>query len=81
MDALKMTSSDAAPDGSAQTDELRAVTWTHRHRDLWVASRSGQLVGTVELVAEHFVSCDAFRKNRRAHPDLRSAQRAVECGW
>ena len=81
MCAVKMTISDAAPDGSAQADDSATVTWRHLKRDLWVASRAEQLVGTVELVAEHFVSCDAFGKHRLAHPDLRSAQRAVECGW
>ena len=81
MGAVKMTSSDSAPDGSAQADERPTVAWTHRKRDLWVAFRSEQLVGTVELVAEHFVSCDASGKHRVAHPDLCSAQRAVECGW
>lgn len=81
MGAVKMTSSDSALDGSERADDLSAVAWTHQKRDLWVALRSGQLVGTVELVAEHFVSCDASGKHRAAHPDLCSAQRAVECGW
>ncbi|WP_426516722.1 hypothetical protein ACPPVQ_18710 [Diaminobutyricibacter sp. McL0618] len=76
-----MTISDAEQDGSAQADDSTTVIWRHRKRDLWVASRSEQLVGTVEFVAEHFVSCDAFGKRRLSHPDLRSAQRAVECGW
>ena len=63
---------------SRQPDERPVVTWTHPKRNLWVASRSGQRVGSVELVAEHFVSCDESSKHRVAHPDLRLAHQAVE---
>jgi hypothetical protein len=78
MDAATTSSSNSASDDSLRAGERPAVTWTHPKRNLWVASRSGQRVGAVELVAEHFVSWDEFGKYRTAHPDLRLAQRAVE---
>ena len=81
MGAMKATSTDSASDDSAHMGEQRAVTWAHPKRNLWVASHSGQRAGSVELIAEHFVSCDAGGQHRITHPDLRLAQHAVECGW
>jgi hypothetical protein len=81
MSGVNTISPDSAPDDSPTADEGPVVTWTHPKRNLWVAFRSGHPTGSVELVAEHFVSCDVSGKHRGSHPDLCLAQRAVESGW
>jgi hypothetical protein len=81
MGATKTINTDSGSDNPDRTGEPPMVTWSHPKRNLWVAFRHGQPAGSVEMVAEHFVSCDEVGKHRGAHPDLRLAQQAVESGW
>ena len=58
-------------------DLPRSPTWTHPKSNLWVASRSGEQVGRVELVSEHFNAFDSAGVFLGVHPDLYRAQKAV----
>lgn len=61
---------------SAPPVTVRA-TWAQVGPALWVASRRGEFVGTVEQVGQAFVACDGYAAQLGTFSDLETAKHRV----